>query len=384
MAREARDSLFGERILWSGGPKVISTPAAARLTAGVCAVVSIVTLLFAIVCATALKANVGGMLVFAAWCATLGLAAWRGPILWRAGVEYVVTERHVIWRRGRIRRSIDRHAVSYALIRWNPSVPGVGDLVLVRAVPTGALRRTLNLTLSDVAGPDRLWAIVRGLTPSAPLGDGERSLGQRLDDGERVLWTGTPQASPWTIRRALTASVAGMVALATLRVILRATPALGRVLRAHALPWITSGLLIAGVVLTTLLLVSVAVGVAYQACVRPQRLARRTRYLVTDRRVLIRRGSEELSLDRARIADIIATPTKGLASDASPPNGGPGLTDVFLVLDGPQARAFSPSGAFGERDGDKLVPVLSAIEDAETVGSILRAKPEGLPLPHAA
>jgi len=379
----ARDSLFGERILWSGGPKVISTPPAWRLISGVSGVMSVVTVLFAIVCGTALRANVGGMLVFAGWCATLSLLAWRGPLVFRAGVEYVVTEGHVIWRRGRIRRSIDRNAVSYALIRWNPRAPGVGDLVLVRAVPTGALRRTLRLTLSDVAGPDRLWAIVRGVTPSAPLGDGDRSLGQRLDDGERVLWTGTPQASPWTTRRLATASVAAMVALATLRVVLRATPALSRVLRAHALPWITSGLLVAGVALTTLLLVAVALGVAYQACVRPRRLARLTRYLVTDRRVLIRRGKEELSLDRGRIADVISAPVHGLTHDgaASAPSG---LNDVYLVLDGPQARAFSPSGAFGELDGDRLVPVLSAIEDAETVGSILRGKPEADPLPKAA
>jgi hypothetical protein len=324
--------------------------------------------------------------VFAAWCATLGLAAWRGPLLWRSGVEYVVTERHVIWRRGRIRRSIDRNAVSYALIRWNPSVPGVGDLVLVRAVPTGALRRTLNLTLSDVVGPDRLWAIVRGLTPSAPLGDGGRSLGQRLDDGERVLWTGTPQAAPWTMRRAATASIAAMVALAAARVVMRATPALARVLRAHALPWVTSGLLVAGVALTTLLLLAVAAGVAYQSCVRPQRLARLTRYLVTDRRVLIRRGAEELSLDRGRIADIIAAPLKRASHPTLHPDDvtAPGLTDLYLVLDGPQARAFSPSGAFGQRDGDTLVPVLSAIEDVETVGSILRARPEGDSLPRAA
>jgi hypothetical protein len=378
-----RDSLFGERILWSGSPKVVSASTTVRLVAGVCGVMSVVTVLFAIVCGTALRAEVGGMLVFAAWCATLALAAWRGPLLWRAGVEYLVTESHVIWQRGRIRRSIDRNAVSYALIQWNPSAPGVGDLVLVRAVPTGALRRTLKLTLSDVVGPDRLWAIVRGLTPSAPLGDGQRSLGQRLDDGERVLWTGTPQASPWTQRRLVTASIAVGVALATLRVVLRATPALGRLLRAHALPWITSGLLVAGVTLATLLLVAVAVGVGYQACLRPKRLARLTRYLITDRRVLIRRGTEELSLDRGRIADVIAAPLRGFADDStSLPSQG--LSDVYLVLDGPQARAFSPSGAFGERDGDKLVPVLSAIEDAETVGSILRGNPTPVRLRKAA
>jgi hypothetical protein len=377
----SRDSLFGETILWSGSPTVVSASTTVWLMASVCGVMSLVTLLFAIVCGTALRADVGGMLIFAAWCATLALAAWRGPLLWRAGVQYLVTESHVIWQRGRIRRTIDRNAVSYALIRWNPNAPGVGDLVLVRAVPTGALRRTLKLTLSDVVGPDRLWAIVRGLTPSAPLGNGQRSLGQRLDDGERVLWTGTPQASPWTQRRLATASVAVGVAIATLRFVMHATPALGRVL--PEMPWVTSGLLVAGVALVTLLLVAVALGVGYQACVRPQRLARLTRYLVTDRRVLIRRGLEELSLDRGRIADVIATPLRGFTDDAvSSP--GQGLTDVFLVLDGPQARAFSPSGAFGERDGDKLVPVLSAIEDAETVGFILRATPERAALPKAA
>jgi hypothetical protein len=378
----ARDSLFGETILWAGSPKVLRTPTAARLVATVCGVVSIVTVLFAIVLATALRARVGGMLVFAGWCATLAVAAWRGPLLWRSSVEYVVTDRHVIWRRGRIRRTIDRAAVSYALVRWNPRVPGVGDLVLVRAVPTGALRRTLKLTLSDVAGPDRLWAIVRGLTPSAPQGDGERPLGQRLDEGERVLWTGTPQAAPWTLRRLLTATVAAMVALAAVRVVTRATPALGRVIRAHAVSGLTSGLLVTGVALTTLLLVAVAAGVAYQACLRPGRLARLTRYLVTDRRVLIRRGTEELLLDRDRIADVISAPVDGAVDPGDEKRSR--LTDVFLVLDGPQARAYSPSGAFSERDDDKLVPVFSAIEDAETVGSILRAKCEVVELPKAA
>ena len=64
----------------------------------------------------------------------------------------------------------------------------------MRAVPTGALRRTLTLTLHDVEAPDRLWAIIRGVEPSAPLGSGERPLAQRLDEGERVLWSGAPLA----------------------------------------------------------------------------------------------------------------------------------------------------------------------------------------------
>jgi hypothetical protein len=109
-----------------------------------------------------------------------------------------------------------------------------------------------------------------------------------------------------------------------------------------------------------LLLLAVAVGVAYAAVFRPARLAKATRYFVTNTRVLIRRGNEELSLDRARIAYVIDAPYKN-------------LHDVFLVLDGPQARAMAPSGAFGTEDQDSaLRPVFAAIADAETVGEILK------------
>ena len=44
----------------------------------------------------------------------------------RASARYTVTDKHVIWQRGRLRRSIERDAISYAVIRWNPRVPGVG------------------------------------------------------------------------------------------------------------------------------------------------------------------------------------------------------------------------------------------------------------------
>src|SRR5688572_21766382 len=201
----ARESYFGEEVIWSGGPKVVSVPAAFKLAAVVSSTMSVVAVAFAIVIANGLHQPVGSLLMFGAWCATLALAAWRLPLWFGSSARYVVTTKHVIWQRGRLRRSIDRDAVSYAIIRWNPSVPGVGDLVLERVVPTGALRRTLSLTLGNVEAPDRLWAIVRGLTPSAPLGDGNRPLAQRLDDGERVLWTALPRASRWTPRRIATA-----------------------------------------------------------------------------------------------------------------------------------------------------------------------------------
>lgn len=356
-----RDSLFGETIIWSGKPEVLSVPDRYKWIAAVSATISFTTLCFAIVVATALRAPVGSMIVFSAWCATIGLLSWRLPLVWRSRVEYLITERHVIWRRGRLRRTIDRDAISYALVRWHPRLAGVGDLVLVRAVPTGALRRTLTLTLTDVQAPDRLWAIVRGVTASAPLGDGARPLSQRLDDDERVLWSATPVSMRWTLRRKLTAALGLSLALSAAWFVARTLPSLRRVLGLHALGWGSSAVLVTAVATTAVLLLVVAAVVAHAAWVRPVRLARATRYFVTTKRVLIRRGSEELSLDRSRIAYVIAAPWRR-------------VHDVFLVLDGPQARALAPSGAFGGPESGSLLPVFSSIEDPETVNTILRAQ----------
>ena len=355
----ARDSLFGEEVIWSGGPKDVSIPGIFKLAAIVSGTMSVVAVAFAIVIATGLHQPVTSLLAFGAWSATLALGAWRIPLWFRASARYFVTEKHVIWQRGRLRRSIERNAISYAIIRWKKL--GVGDLVLERVVPTGALKRTLSVTLGDVEAPDRLWAIVRGLVPSAPQGDGTRPLAQRLDAGERVLWTAKPWASRWTARRIATAIAGGLLAVAAIHVLLRSVPPVARVVRTHALPILTSAVLIGGVALVVLLLASVAVFVAYSAVLRPWLLSRATRYFVTDRRVLILRGTEELHLDRERIAYVITAPWRE----------GSARRDVYLVLDGPQARAFSPSGAFGGSDEQRLVPMFAAVEDADTATAVL-------------
>jgi len=354
----ARDSIFGERIVWQGRCRATSVPFAQKATALIATVISLVTLCYAVV-AQSLEVPVGGMVAFSAWCATLALGAWRVPLWWRSEVEYVVTDRHVIWRRGRIRRSIEIGQISYALVRWSHRDPLAGDLVLVRAVPTGALWRTLSLTLHEVEAPDRLWALVRGIEPSAPLGSAERPLAQRLDPGERVLWSGAPRASPWTARRVATAAAGALLAVVFVVSFLRQVHRLGRVLRLHALTPTSAVCFVGGASLGLLLLLAVACLVAYAAFLRPLRLARQTRYFVTDQRVLIRRGDEELSLDRSRIVYVIDAPSKR-------------LHDVFLVLDGPQARALAPSGAFGEEGSGSLRPVFASIDDADTVSQILR------------
>src|SRR5580658_5945881 len=107
-----RDSLFGEPIVWQGRCRAASVPFAQK-------VVSAVTLCYAVVLAKSVGIPVGGMILLAAWCATIALGAWRIPIWWRSQIEYVVTERHVIWNRGRIRRSIEISQISYALVRWS-------------------------------------------------------------------------------------------------------------------------------------------------------------------------------------------------------------------------------------------------------------------------
>jgi hypothetical protein len=369
----ARDSLFMERIVWTGRPKATAAPPGYRVASLTMAVIASVATAFAVVVAS-LHEPCGGLILLSAWCSTIALFARFGPGIWRSELSFVVTDKHVMWKRGRLRRTIDRAGISYARIHWHPSIPGVGDLELVRAVPTGALRRRLSLRLPGVAAPDRLWAIIRGVPTAGGAGNGDRPLAQRLDEGERVLWAARPAGSwrtylPTGWREAATALTAAAVTGALVREITRGIPALRRVLgagmEAHSAAFVG---LVTGVTLTALLLAGVAAGMGYWALWRPVRLNKKTRYLITDKRVLIQRGREELCLDRARIVDVIATPTQN------------GLRDLFLVLDGPKARAVAAGGAFGERDVAGLVPVLYAVSDADEVSQILRL-PTGAPAP---
>ncbi|HOU94951.1 MAG TPA: hypothetical protein PLU22_28065, partial [Polyangiaceae bacterium] len=64
---------------------------------------------------------------------------------------------------------------------------------------------------------------------------------------------------------------------------------------------------------------------------------------------------------------------------------GRGLSDVFLVLDGPRARSLAASGAFGEMErSDSLRPVFLAVDDAESAQRILRSSPSDPDLSNAA
>src|SRR5688572_21577060 len=99
-----RDSLYGEEIVWTGGPKAGTVPGAFKLAGIVAGTMSIVAVAFAIVVQRGLHQPVGSLLAFGAWCATLALAAWRLPLWFGSSARYIVTTQHVIWQRGRLRR----------------------------------------------------------------------------------------------------------------------------------------------------------------------------------------------------------------------------------------------------------------------------------------
>jgi hypothetical protein len=136
--------------------------------------------------------------------------------------------------------------------------------------------------------------------------------------------------------------------------------------------------LVLALALTTGLLFASGLSLVWTGLLARAARDRATRYVVTDRRVLITQGDEELHLDRARIVDVVEAPD---ASGA--------LSDVFLVLDGPKARALAMSGAFGETDGDRraeneLRPVLRRVRDPASVRRLLLVPPSDEDLDQAA
>jgi hypothetical protein len=370
----AHDSFFGEHIVWSGRPADLTAPPTLKAAGVLFGLTSVVSGLFALAQAVALRISPVGSFLFATWCAGLGWACFYGPRLWLRRAQYIVTHQHVIWRRGPFRRTIERSSISFARVFWSRNTPGVGDLQLVRAVPTGALRRRLTLTLTGLVAPDRVWAIIRGAEAVAPRGVGSTPLAQRLDVGEKVLWSGRPSRTvrvylPTDQREWMLMVISTFLFAVLARMIHRGVPTLERL---HAAGLATTSLAFTavamGMALTAGMVLASAAYIAHHAVVRRAWYDSDTKYLITDRRVLIQRGREELHLDRTRVADVIEAPAVG------------GTRNVFLVVDGPRARALAASGAFGElRRSPHLRPVFERVADAEGASRILRAPDSGLP-----
>jgi hypothetical protein len=362
----ARDSLFGGNVVWSGRPARVRVPALYRVGSLVCGVIAVATTASAVAASMLVREPPGASLLFAGGMATLGLLLDRVPRWWREGLAFTITDESVIVRRGNLRRFIDRSTISYARIRWDADRSDVGDLELVRAVPAGALRRTLTLELPGVEAPERVWACVRAGAESEPAPGASITHAMRIEPGETVLWSGVPRLDwrRWLPRNGRAfGSIAIGLALLSAAVTAGATGlhGVGRVLEAGvpsaSVPFAA---LVTSVALTIALLAVGSLGVLYEALVRPGRLDPDTRYLVTDRRVVIRRGRDELFLPRDRIADVIDLPDAG------------GTRTLFLVLDGPSARALASSGAFGEARRAGLQPVIARIDHADEALLALR------------
>ncbi|MCC6647002.1 MAG: hypothetical protein IT374_15695 [Polyangiaceae bacterium] len=362
----ARDSVYGERIIHAERPGEIVPTALERGATWLLGTAAMITALLAVAAAVTIDAEVQGLVAFAAWCASLGVAVRLVPQLWHQGAELLVTARHVVWSRGGFRRSIDRAQISFARIHWYPGGSGRGDLELVRDVPTGALRRKLSITFRGVAHPDRLWELIRSgdvshLDDRAPA----RPVGARLPVGERVVWTEKTRAS-WRDfvperRRDLAACLLGVsVAVAVVWVAPRAVAAARGALDAGVAPTSLGFLALAGsLALTVALLFGTAAALVWSSIVAPGLRAGRTRYVITDQRVLIASWRDELLIDRSRIVDVIASARVD------------GHHDLFLVIDGPSSRGVTVSGAFEEGPPGELMPVLRGIVDVDDARRLL-------------
>src|SRR5512146_3209447 len=144
------DPVFGEVVVWRGRPRIVEAPFGFRVIAMGLGALAVVSLCFAIAVRFSLQITPAEPLLFAGWASLAAVLSVQVPKIWLERVEYIVTERHVILARGPFRRSIERRAISFARIVWSAAHPGVGDIDLVRAVPTGALRRRLLLQLRGV------------------------------------------------------------------------------------------------------------------------------------------------------------------------------------------------------------------------------------------
>ena len=367
--------LPSERVLWHGQPArgVARDPEWLLGALLAYAFATIAGLFSALLVVTDLPGS-RQMGVMAGYLALVATAVALAPRFLHDSCEYLVTDRRVMWRRGRVQRWIERHAISYGRIAWSRSASGVGHLELVRATPFGPLSRKQRLVLLNVEAPDRVLAVIRGVEPSENLGDPELPITDRLDEGEHVLWGGGPQGLLLGVRDVLTAAIGAGVSWMAMRYggqaasVLIDLERLG--LQVRSWTWL---LLFLAAALSFSVIAAVGAFLVWRGLIRARAMGRDTEYVVTNKRVLIRRGRTELSLDRKTIVDVAVVPVAD------------GSRHVFLILDAPEARALSDSGAMMPMPParDIVPPVLYELKDTDQVCELLLQR-EGERLSQAA
>lgn len=358
--------LPSEQVLWEGGPhRGVPRDRRWRLGPALLVMVAAIAGLFAGLLVLVELPGAMQTAMVALYLVLAAVAVWVAPSFLLDPCRFVVTDRRVLWKRGRLRRSIDRHALSYARIVWHPRDATIGHLELVRAVPFGPLSRKQRLVLHDLKAPDAVLSIIRGVEPSPNAGDVTTSLTDRLDPGEEVLWGAGPEGLLVDWRHVVTTLMGLAVLFVGLPTGLRSAVILAD-LEEHGLPmssW-TWVLLFASIALTAVLLLSIGLGLAWHGVLRARAMGHDTEYVLTDRRLLIRRGRTELSVDRTRIVDVAETTSWR------------GVTNLYLVLDGPDARALADSGALGTiaPSRDSVPPVLYELRDPGRLRSLLAGR----------
>lgn len=368
--------LPSERVLWEGGPRKGAPRGRGwRLVPALLVTIAVICGLFAGLLSLTGLPGASQVGFVCAYLVLTAIAIAVAPGILYGSSRFVVTDRRVMWKRGKIRRSIDRHGITFARIRWNRAIPTVGDLELVRAVPFGPLARQQRVVLHDVETPDAVLAIIRGVEGSPHAGDHTTPLTDRLDPGEEVLWGASPEGLGVDWRDVLTTLFGLGVLFVGLPAGVRTAAVLAD-LEAHGLPMQSSTwiLLFGAMALTATLILAIGVGLTWHGILRARAMGRDTEYVLTDRRILIRRGRTELSIARQRVVDVAET------------RGWRGLTTLYLVLDGPEARALADSGALSviAPSRDAVMPVLFDLDDTRDLRTLLGERVSRPSLPHAA
>lgn len=368
--------LPSERVLWEGAPqRGVPRDRKWRLIPALLITVAAIAVIFACLLTLVELPGASQIGLVAGYLALLAAAMFLAPSFLLDPCRFVITDRRVLWKRGRLRRSIDRHAITYARIQWHRRAPTVGHLELVRAVPFGPLARKQRLVLHDLRAPDAVLAIVRGVDASPNCGDATTPLTDRLDPGEEVLWGGGPEGLLVDWRHVATTLLGLFVLFVGLPTGLRSAGILAdleeRGLQMTSWTWV---LLFASIALTAVLILAVGLGLAWHGILRARAMGHDTEYVLTSSRLLIRRGMTELSLDRGRIVDVAET------------TGWRGLTTLYLVLDGPDARALADSGALKviAPSRDSVPPVLYELRDPGDLRSLLSGRASRPSVPRVA
>jgi hypothetical protein len=360
-------------VLWHGGPKLgvaregfwFWVPA---LLFSLAAVVALFAGLIAVAGIPALRPTV--LLAFYFLVSACGFALAPRHLL--DPCEYLVTDRHVIWKRGQVRRLMPRKMITYARIHWHKSSPGVGDLELVRAAPFGPFSRKQRVTLHDVEAPDRLFALIRNAEPAQFAGYGDVQLSDRLDKGERVLWGASPLGFRLGHSELLMASFGVLVLCAGAVYAYRTGHVLvtleGLGLPVRSATWV---MLFLAIVTSGTVMLSVGAALLWHGLWGARAEGSSTEYILTDSRVLIRRGRTELSIDRRCIVDVAEQPSTG------------DLGNLYLILGGPRTRVSDDSGAQALLSPARalVAPVLYEVRDRELFRRLLFAAVEEKPEP---